>query len=267
MNPKTQTATVDAFGELLKIIVTLRGPLGCPWDKEQTVKTLRGDLLEETYECIDAINKDDDDNLREELGDLFLLTAMISYIKEQEKTFTIETVLNEVCSKLVRRHPHVFAGSQVSGSDEVLEQWDKIKREVEGKHGNGSILNTVPATLPPLEKAYRLQKKAAKAGFDWRDRSDVFDKVLEEINELKAIGDGENKGAWENELGDLLFAVVNLCRHFSVDPTIALHGANGKFTKRFNYIEKNITSLGKTLSKDEFDLMDKLWDEAKSLEK
>ena len=267
MNENKLNGAANAFNELLEIVKTLRGRDGCPWDKEQTEKTLRGDLLEETYECIDAINRNDMENLREELGDIFLLVTMISYIKEQEDVFDVESVLKEISEKLIRRHPHVFADSQVTGSTEVIEQWDRIKREVEGKHGNGSILNTVPATLPPLEKAYRYQKKAAKAGFDWRELSDVVDKVFEEIREVLELDSEEDHEAVEKELGDLLFAVVNLCRHYEVDPAIALNTTNGKFKRRFNYIEHAIESMGKTLSKDEFDLMDKLWDEAKSREK
>ena len=191
---------------------------------------------------------------------------MISYIKEHENCFTIDDVLEEISQKLIRRHPHVFADSQVTDSDEVIKQWDEIKRDVEGKHGNGSILNTVPATIPPLEKSYKLQKKAAKVGFDWQKRSDVFDKVREEIRELEELDDNNDKDEIENELGDILFAAVNLCRHYGVDPAIALHGTNGKFYRRFNYIEKTFKSMGKNLSENEFDLMDKLWDEAKSRE-
>ncbi len=267
MDSDNQDPAAKAFEKFVNIVRTLRGPDGCPWDKEQTAKTLRSDLLEEAYECVDAINNDDDENLREELGDLFLLATMISYIHEQENTFSVADVLEEIAEKLIRRHPHVFADAKAEDPDEVIKQWDEIKVRVEGKHGNGSILNTVPRSLPPLEKAYRYQKKAAKVGFDWKNRADVMDKVLEEISELKGLGSVVNNDASEEELGDLLFAVVNLCRHYSTDPAVALHRANRKFQNRFNYIENKLRAMGKELSEDEFVLMDQLWNEAKSLEK
>ncbi len=255
------------FKRLLDIVKTLRGPNGCPWDKEQSARTLRGDLLEETYECIDAINSHDSGNLREELGDLFLLATMISYIEQQAGRFTVTDVLDEISEKLIRRHPHVFSDSTISGSEEVIQQWDRIKRDVEGKDSGSSLLDSVPGSLPPLEKAYRYQKKAAKVGFDWEELSQVSDKVHEELQELEEI-DPQNGSHTEveNELGDLLFAVVNLCRHYKVDPAIALHGTNRKFARRFRYIEEEMKSRGKALSTKEFSLMDTLWNEAKSFE-
>ena len=196
-----------------------------------------------------------------------MLASMISYIKQEEKAFTVREVLAEIGEKLIRRHPHVFGDTLVTDSKDVIKQWDNIKRDVEGKRGDESILDTVPPTLPPLEKAYRLQKKAAKVGFDWKERADVVAKLLEEVDELEKLGAEPLKKEVENELGDLLFAAVNLCRHCGIDPAIALHTANAKFFRRFNYIEKKVESMGKTLSKDEFQLMDELWDEAKSREK
>jgi len=267
MSAENKNTAEKAFGRFLEIIKTLRGPDGCPWDREQTGKSLRPDLLEEVYECIDAINREDDVNLREELGDLFLLVTMISYIYEQRGTFTVADVLDEIAEKLVRRHPHVFADSHVSNAGDVIRQWDAIKTNIEGKHGDGSILNTVPRSLPPLEKAYRYQKKAAKHGFDWENARQVSDKVLEELDELKRLGAEPQKAEAEKELGDLLFSAVNLCRHYAVDPAVALHGANQKFYSRFSYIEQAFRKMGKTLSADEFALMDALWNEAKSLEK
>ncbi len=255
------------FQDFLDIIKKLRAPGGCPWDKEQSPESLRSALLEEAHECIDAINSGDDDHINEELGDLFLLAGMISFIKEEQGIFTVESVLRNVTAKLVRRHPHVFADSRVATSKEVIVQWDSIKREVEGKVDDRSILNTVPKSLPPLEKAFRIQKKAAKVGFDWKNLQDVFDKVSEEILELKDIGDSTNHAAVEEEIGDLIFAVINLSRHYDVDPAIALHRTNRKFFRRFNYIEQNMATEGRLLSAKEFERMDQLWDEAKSFEK
>ena len=260
-------STAEAFKELFAIIRTLRGPDGCPWDREQTAASLRGDLLEEVYECVDAIGSGDDENLREELGDLYLLATMLAYIQEQENRFTVFEVLKEVGAKLVRRHPHVFADSQASTSNEVLKQWDEIKQNIEGKHGNGSLLSTIPQSLPPLEKAYRYQKKAAAVGFDWKEKSQVVDKLLEEIEELRQLDGAQDAQAVEMELGDILFAAVNLCRHYKVDPAVALHSTNSKFAERFNYIEKAFQTMGKRLSEDEFELMDALWNKAKLQEK
>jgi len=258
---------MNYFEKFLNIIKTLRSPNGCPWDQEQTAESLRGDLLEEVYECIDAINSGDNEHINEELGDLFLLATMISYIKEQEEAFTVESVLDNIGTKLVRRHPHVFGDSDVKTTDEVLSQWDKIKIEVEGKTGGESILNTNPASLPPLERAYRIQKKAAKVGFDWKDRSDVIGKVHEELGEIEALGRTPERTEIEQELGDLLFAVVNVSRHYGVDPAIALHRTNRKFKNRFVYIEKELAKEGKKASSEVFDRMDELWEEAKSIEK
>ena len=255
------------FQKFIDIIATLRGPDGCPWDKEQTAESLRGDLLEEAYECVDAINSGNNEHIKEELGDLFLLAAMISYIKEQGESFTLESVVEGVSDKLVRRHPHVFEKSEILNSEEVIRQWEEIKRDVEGKVDENSVLNTVPRSLPPLERSYKYQKKAAKVGFDWKARSDVLSKVREEIAEIEALGDDPDHQAAEEEIGDLLFAVVNLSRHYRIDPAVALHGANSKFFRRFNYIERKIAEAKKKMCDDEFALMDAFWDEAKSKEK
>ena len=255
------------FQRFMDIIEKLRSPTGCPWDNEQTPESLRSSLLEEAHECIDAINSGDDNHINEELGDLFLLAGMISYIKEQQGAFTVESVLENVTAKLVRRHPHVFAESTADTPEAVIEQWDAIKRDVEGRTDEVSILNTVPKSLPPLERAYRFQKKAAKVGFDWKDPRLVYDKVDEEIEELKALGSSAPRAEVEGELGDLLFAVINLSRHFGVDPAIALHSTNLKFARRFNHIERSMALENRQLDAAEFERMDELWDEAKSVEK
>ena len=258
---------MDYFSEFLQIIEKLRGPDGCPWDKEQTAYSLRSNLLEEAYECIDAINSGDNDHMNEELGDLFLLATMISHIKEQDEAFTVKSVIDNVKEKLIRRHPHVFGDNKVKTSDEVITQWDRIKIEVEGKKDAHSILNTIPKSLPPLEKAFRLQKKAAKVGFDWKERDSVWDKVREEISEIEELGITPSHEVIEAELGDLFFAVVNLSRHYGVDPAIALHRTNGKFKNRFNYIEKTMDTENKEMSSIEFKRMDELWEESKSADK
>ena len=258
---------ITYFERFIEIIKKLRSPEGCPWDREQTVESLRGSLLEEAYECVDAINSGDDDHINEEVGDLFLLAAMISYMKEQQGVFTVESVINNISEKLVRRHPHVFADVVIEDSKKVLEQWDRIKRDVEGKVDKESILNTVPKSLPPLERAYRYQKKAAKVGFDWKRREHVWEKIHEEIDEINKLGKMPTAEKIEDELGDLLFSVVNLCRHYDVDPAIALHRTNTKFLHRFNFVEKAMAEQGRALCEEELERMDELWEQSKSLEK
>ena len=251
------------FDKFMDIIRTLRGPDGCPWDKEQTAESLRSDLLEEAYECIDAINGGDDSHMNEELGDLFLLVSLISYIKEQEGSFSVESVMENIGEKLIRRHPHVFGDSNVKETAAVLKQWDTIKTEVEGRRDEKSVLNTIPKSLPPLERSFRLQKKAAKVGFDWKDRIQVWDKLHEEIDELKELGESPERSMLEEECGDLLFTAVNLCRHYGIDPAIALHGTNGKFVRRFQYVEEEMKRQGKNVSVEEFERMDDLWEKSK----
>ena len=254
----------DSFTNFFSVIRRLRGPDGCPWDREQTPQSMISSLIEETYECIDAIETEDDINLLEELGDLFLILSMISYMKEQKGRFTISDVFRTVTEKLIRRHPHVFGNSAVNTSGEVLTQWDRIKRDVEGK--GQTIADSLPESLPSLESAHKIQKKAAKVGFDWTNSSDVWKKVKEEIAEIEEIKMSSSKDGVAEEIGDLLFSIVNFCRHVDVDPSKALRAANRKFLGRFSYIEQEFKKRGLSLSKEQFSLMDELWDEAKSLD-
>jgi tetrapyrrole methylase family protein/MazG family protein len=256
-----------AFSRLYDVIVSLRAPDGCPWDREQTPSTLRKDLMEETYECIEAIDEKDPAHVKEELGDLFLLVTMISYMHEQENSFTLSDVLNNVSEKLIRRHPHVFGDVKVSGSSEVLDNWAKIKIEQEGRAPKDSILDEVSSALPPLDKAQKLQKKAAKLGFDWPDAAGVFAKIDEELNEVKEVLNQPemNNEELEGELGDLLFSVVNLCRFFKIDASVALQRTNNKFIKRFKHVEKRMKETNQSMEKENLQVMDSFWDEAKSL--
>ncbi|MDR2397508.1 MAG: nucleoside triphosphate pyrophosphohydrolase [Spirochaetaceae bacterium] len=259
-----------AFCRLYDIIVRLRAPGGCPWDREQTPQSLRGDLIEETYECVEAIDEQDPVHIKEELGDLFLLVTMLSYIHEEQGLFSVANVLDAVSEKLVRRHPHVFAGLTVKDSQEVLDNWARIKVEQEGRKPKDSLLDKVSTALPPLDRAYKLQKEAAKVGFDWPDREGPIRKIHEELREvleaasaLEGSDPGTAADAVEAELGDLLFSVVNLCRFFQVEPSVALQRTNGTFTKRFKYIEKHMAFLGKELSRDNLVLMDEIWQAAR----
>lgn len=257
--------TKDAFNELYNVIIKLRGPDGCNWDKEQTPRSLRSDLIEETYECIEAIDNNDYGHTSEELGDLYLLVTMLAYMHEQDGLFTVKETLEGISAKLIRRHPHVFGDSNAETPDEIIRQWDKIKTEIEGRKPKNSVLDKVSGGLPPLEKAFELQKKAAKVGFDWQHIDDIWGKVHEEIDEVKnaaLLCEDE----LEKEIGDLLFAVVNIARGYEIDPAIALQRTNNKFTRRFHFIEKEMKNMGKELNSENFELMDKFWDQAKNAE-
>ncbi|MDA3955938.1 nucleoside triphosphate pyrophosphohydrolase [Oceanispirochaeta sp.] len=251
-----------SFEELCGVIENLRSPEGCPWDREQTAETLSSDFIEEVYEAVDAIRGKDDAHLMEELGDVYLLVTMIAYIKQQEGQFKISDVLDGITEKLIRRHPHVFAGESVKDSDEVLKQWEDIKVHVEGRAPKKSILDKVSKGLPPLERAYKLQKKATKVGFDWPDINNVWDKVHEEIEEVRTVDEG-NKEHLLEEVGDLLFSVVNIARYLEIDPAEAMHRCNSKFMKRFSYIEENMKIENLDMNADNFEKMDQLWNESK----
>ncbi|MDR2072283.1 MAG: nucleoside triphosphate pyrophosphohydrolase [Spirochaetaceae bacterium] len=273
-----------AFTRLCGIVKRLRGEGGCPWDREQSPQSLRGDLAEETYECIEAINEGDPAHIREELGDLFLLVTMISYMHQQEGLFTISDVLGGISEKLIRRHPHVFGGAKAENSATVLENWARIKVEQEGRKPRDSALDEVSRSLPPLERAFKLQQRAAKKGFDWPQAGGVLNKLREEVEEVAAAAKtvtvavaaaetaattaaavAEEKDALEEELGDLLFSVINLCRFFAVDPALALGRTNGKFIRRFEYVEKCMKENALEMKTENLEAMDRFWDEAKRL--
>jgi tetrapyrrole methylase family protein/MazG family protein len=269
----------EAFKKLYDIVVRLRAPDGCPWDREQSPMTLRGDLIEETYECVEAIDEKNPAHIQEELGDIFLLAVMLSYMHEQEGLFSVADALNTVSEKLIRRHPHVFGEVKVKDSAEVLDNWAKIKVEQEGRKPKDSILDEVSRGLPPLDRAWKMQKKAAKAGFDWPDIGGVIAKIKEELEEveeaLAAVGNAPaadsaliagQKNAFEEveaELGDLLFSAVNLCRYLKVEPSVALQRTNAKFVERFKYVEKKMKENGKAMEQGNLAVMDKFWEEAK----
>ena len=272
------TATQEAFERLYQTIIRLRAPDGCPWDREQTPLSLRETLIEDAYETIEAITEAGEagsDHVCEELGDVFLNATLISYIYEQTGDFTVADSLNKVSDKLVRRHPHVFGATEgfagpesalkTDTADKVLAQWDVIKRGVEGRKAD-SILDEVSKGMPALERAVKLQKKAAKSGFDWATLDDVWPKVDEELAELReAVLDGDFSHI-EDEIGDLLFAVVNISRHLKVDPGVALTRTNAKFTRRFRHVEKSMKEAGIPMDKSHLREMDVYWDQAKMTE-
>ena len=278
IDTKTIQTAGRAFEDFFSAVIRLRSPGGCPWDLEQTPASMRSDLIEECFEAIDAINEGESDHVKEELGDVLLNTVLISFMYEQNGDFSVADVIDEVREKIVRRHPHVFTekqseevaevvqdvrknGNTAKTSDEVLAQWDAIKRGVEGRKQK-SILDEVSGGLPPLLRAYKLQKKAAKKGFDWEHARDVEPIVLGEFEELRAAKTRDER---EEEAGDVLFSVVNYVRHLGVDPTVALARANEKFYKRFLHVEKRMDEhKGETL---DLKTLDRFWNEAKIQDK
>ncbi len=258
---------VASFAKLLQTIQRLRAPDGCAWDRAQTPTTLRPSLVEEVWETVSAIDARDEKNLEEELGDLYLLVTMIAWMKEQEGTFTVSSVLRRIHEKLVRRHPHVFANASAGSVKEILVRWDEIKAAEKGPEpAADSVLDHLPAALQPLEKSLKLQKKAAKVGFDWPSAGPVWDKIAEEMQELAAAAKEGVPGEIEAEVGDLLFSVINLSRFLKVDPSVALHATNVKFERRFREIEKRLAAQGVTPSDAGLARMDSLWNQVKSEE-
>jgi tetrapyrrole methylase family protein/MazG family protein len=256
------------FEGLAQIVSILRSPGGCPWDRQQTPETLRSSLVEEVFECIDAVEKNDAAHVKEELGDILLLVTMLTMIYEEKNDFTFADVFRTINDKLLRRHPHVFGDANVDDAADVVRQWETIKKEVEGRDQGESILDGVPRNIPPLERSYHLQKKAAKTGFDWEKASQVMEKLQEEIGELQALLDAPEapQEALEEELGDILFSVVNLSRFLKLDPTLALNRTNKKFINRFGYLERELRNAGKDLNNEPLSEMDRLWDQAKEKE-
>ena len=255
---------LPGIDQLTEIVAKLRGPGGCPWDREQTHATLRAGLIEEAHEVIAAIDNQDDANLREELGDLLLQAVFHAQLAAEEGRFTFDDVAREIATKLVRRHPHVFAADHCADSAAVLTRWEEIKREEKG-HTPQSALDGLAAGLPALLHAQKTQKKAARVGFDWPDATPVFAKLHEEIAELRAelAKPGAPPAGIEDELGDLLFTTVNLARKLHLDAETALHRATRKFATRFRAVEQLAATRGLTLEKMPLPELDALWDEVK----
>lgn len=254
------------FDNLVEIMRRLRGPGGCPWDAEQTHESLTRYLLEESYEVIEAIEAKSNDHLKEELGDLLLQPVFHAAIAEESGTFSIDDVITTLCDKLVRRHPHVFGDMNISDSNAQIENWEKIKKLEKGDERK-SALSGVPPQLPALLKAQKITEKAARVGFDWEHVDQVVAKVMEELHEFQeAMTQGSNE-RMEAELGDLLFAVVNLGRFMSINPEEALRKTIRRFQKRFEYVEQSLNDQGRHMNNTSLNEMDLLWEEAKKLEK
>ena len=282
----TRDEQMKAFGRMLDVLDQLREK--CPWDKKQTNETLRPNTIEETYELCDALVKDDVHEICKELGDVLLHVCFYAKIGQEKEQFDIADVCNTLTDKLIFRHPHIYHPSQVGAKEpkplpygeeqseqhefanaktqeQVLENWEQIK--LREKDGNKTVLSGVPSALPSLIKAYRIQDKARNVGFDWEDRRDVWKKVREEMDELEAELEREDSQRSTEELGDLLFAVVNAARLYKLNPDNALEMTNQKFIRRFNYIEEHSIRAGRPLKDMTLEEMDALWNEAKEIEK
>ena len=259
-----QSPFTNHFQQLCKIVAKLRAPGGCPWDREQTHESLLPALIEEAYEVAEAVRANDDANLREELGDLLLLIVMLAEIAREAGRFNIDDVLSDVTKKLIRRHPHVFGRSDARDSVAVLKQWESIKRtEKTGKH----YLDGLPAALPALMRAQKAQSKVARVNFDWANVRDVIAKVEEELGELKDALASENGQSIEDEIGDLLFAIVNLARKCKLDTENTMQTATDKFVARFNRLEDELQTRGKRLGDVDLAELDAIWDEIKKVKK
>lgn len=246
---------LNAFSRLLTIMDELREQ--CPWDRKQTFQSLRNLTIEETYELADAILNEDLAGIKEELGDLMLHLVFYAKLGDEKNAFDIADVLNEICEKLIRRHPHIYGDVKVKDEEEVKQNWEKLKL----KEGKTSVLSGIPNSLPAIVKAYRMQEKTKQVGFEWENKEQVWEKVEEEIGELhEAIAQGHSQAAVEEEFGDILFSLINYARFNQIDPEIALEKVNQKFKRRFEYIESHAT---KPLIEMSLLEMDELWDEAK----
>jgi len=248
------------FNEFVDIVKRLRKE--CPWDREQTHESLRRCLLEETYEVLDAIDNSDMDELRKELGDVLLQVVFHSVMAEEKNIFNIEDVISQEMEKLIYRHPHVFGDIKVKGKEEVLTNWESLKM----KEGREYVLDGIPKELPALFKAYRVQEKVAKVGFDWKEQKPVYDKILEEISELKEAIDSDIAEDIEMEFGDVLFAIVNYARFIHINPEDALRKTIDKFSRRFRKIEDFAKENNYELTNMTLEEMDKIWEEAKKEE-
>ena len=260
----------EAIARLKEIIAILR--VECPWDKKQTHGTLRACMIEEAYEVVEAININNDENLEEELGDVILQVVFHSNLAEESGKFDLTDVINKECEKMIRRHPHVFlnktANNGVNSIDKVLEKWENIKAAEKKETTAISRMESVPKALPALTRATKIQKRAAEVGFDWDDVSGALSKIKEETDEvIEASKENLDAAHVAEELGDLLFSVVNAARFLKVDPEEALNSATRKFIRRFSYVEQQSLACGKQLENMSLEEMDELWDEAKRLEK
>jgi len=252
------------FRKFLKTVELLRSEKGCPWDKEQTMESMRGNVIEEAYEVVEAIDEGNYEKLKEELGDLLLQVVFLSQIAKEEEKFTISDVIDSINKKLINRHPHVFGNLKIKDTEEVLRNWAEIKKREKGGKG---ILDGVPKALPQLYRAKRIQEKVSRVGFDWNRWEEVYDKILEELDELKTAIKSGNQEDIEDETGDILFAVVNLARFLKVNAEDALRKTNERFIKRWNEMEEMALREGKDITTMKIDELSEFWEATKKKEK
>lgn len=256
-----QKETYD-FNDLLRIMEILRAPDGCMWDREQDHQSIRRNFIEETYEVCEAIDEEDTEHLKEELGDVLLQVVFHTQMEKEKGVFDIGDVADGICKKLIFRHPHIFGSVEVSSSEEILRNWDELKRKEKHQETDTAALQSVAKSLPGLIRAEKLQKKAAKVGFDWDRAEDALDKVAEELDEVRRAMQGD--GDPEEELGDLLFAAVNVSRHLKIDAERAMEKACNKFTDRFAQMDQMAREMQQNLSDLSLEELDVLWEKAKS---
>ena len=251
------------FDDLLRIMEILRAPDGCMWDREQDHHSIRRNFIEETYEVCEAIDDEDTEHLEEELGDVLLQVVFHTQMEKEKGTFDIDDVADGICKKLIFRHPHIFGNVEVGSSEEILKNWDDLKRKEKHQETDTQALESVAKSLPSLIRAEKLQKKAAKVGFDWDDVSGAYQKIAEETEELKNADDAHRM----EEGGDLLFAVVNALRFYKVEPELALREANKKFMRRFSAVESEVKASGREMKDCTLDELDAIWNKVKEREK
>ena len=256
----------ELFEELVDVIATLRSENGCPWDREQTHETLKSTLIEETYETLEAIDTGDPSKLKEELGDLLLNIMLQAQIADEDKNFDIYAVIETLTEKLIRRHPHVFGDVDVEDSEAVIKNWEAIKRQEAGYEDRKSVLDGIPNAMPTLLRAQKIQVRAKRVGFDWEELTDVIAKVEEELDEVKTSISSDEPEAVAMELGDLLFAIVNLCRFMEIQAEETLRQANRKFIARFKWMEAELERRGTNFEAQDFESLDAVWEEAKKAE-
>lgn len=252
-----------SIDDLISIIAFLRTPEGCPWDREQTHFSIKKNFIEETYEVIEAINKHDTAGLREELGDVLMQIMLHSQMESERGNFDFSDICDELCRKLIVRHPHVFGSVEADNVEEALASWDSVKQELKGEKHQSQSMESIPIELPALMRAQKVQHKAAKVGFDWQDSKGAFDKIQEEINELLIAISHNSQSEIEDEFGDLLFSCVNVARFVDVDSEEALKHATDKFIARFKVVEQLAAQKGISMKDSSIDLLDELWNEAK----
>jgi len=270
-SPRT---TGEKFERLVEIMATLRGPNGCPWDKQQDFNSLKPMLVEEVYEVLEAVENGDFDGISEELGDLLLHVVFHAYLGKEAGQFDINTVIDKISEKLVRRHPHVFGTESASTADEVIKNWEAIKAQEKAQKLKNrtpeqrSLLEGIPSKLPAIHEAHQISSRAARVGFDWPDVEAIFDKLQEEVRELKEVistaDDESRRERLEDEIGDMLFVIVNIARYLKIDSESALKRANRKFKSRFQYMESELARQGKSLEQASLEEMEALWQKAKS---